>query len=126
VKQLLQQTLDALEKIAMAGMSPAECMSEEEKTRWHAQRAWQFIGIAARALDPLRAAIAQPESEPVKMVTPYISQKQFDRVFPEKAQPEPVAYVPLSNELIDEINGRTQDIYDFALEIARAARGEKP
>lgn len=49
--------LEALENIALAGMSPSPEMSGEAVTDWHARQAWNFISIAARALEPLRAAI---------------------------------------------------------------------
>jgi len=49
---------DALEEIAMAGMSGTGHETEEGMQRWHARRAWEFISIAARALEPVRAALA--------------------------------------------------------------------
>lgn len=50
--------LDALEEIALAGMSGTGQESEEGMQAWHARRAWEFIGIAARARDEVRAALA--------------------------------------------------------------------
>ena len=50
--------LDALEEIALAGMSGTGQESEEGMQAWHARRAWEFIGIAARARDEIRAALA--------------------------------------------------------------------
>lgn len=47
---------DALQEIALAGMGGSPEMSEEHVKEWHARRAWEFIGIAARALSP------QPEA----------------------------------------------------------------
>lgn len=43
---------DALREISMAGMSlPMEaCGDEDAKDRFHARQAWNFIGIAGRAL----------------------------------------------------------------------------
>jgi hypothetical protein len=41
---------EALESIALAGMSGCGQESEEGMRDWHARRAWEFIGIAARAL----------------------------------------------------------------------------
>jgi hypothetical protein len=52
--------LEALQEIALAGMSGTGQESEEGMRDWHARQAWRFIGIAARALDPIRAALAQP------------------------------------------------------------------
>lgn len=51
---------DALEEIALAGMSGTGQESPEGMRDWHARRAWEFIGIAARALGPVRAALATP------------------------------------------------------------------
>jgi len=45
-----QKLRDALESIALAGMSGSGQESEEGIRNWHARRAWEFIGIAARAL----------------------------------------------------------------------------
>lgn len=41
---------DALREIALAGMSGTGQESQESMTAWHARQAWNFIGIAARAL----------------------------------------------------------------------------
>jgi len=51
---------DALTEIALAGMSlPMVCGDDEEtKNRFHARRAWEFIGIAARAKTEIDAARA--------------------------------------------------------------------
>lgn len=48
---------DALESIALAGMSGSGQESEEGMRDWHARRAWEFIGIAARALDTARKPV---------------------------------------------------------------------
>jgi hypothetical protein len=50
----VQQLRGALKEIALAGMSGSGQESEEGMSVWHARRAWQFIGIAARALDAAR------------------------------------------------------------------------
>lgn len=50
--------LDALEEIALAGMSGTGQESEEGMRAWHARRAWEFIAIAARARDEVRTALA--------------------------------------------------------------------
>lgn len=44
---------EALLKIALAGMdaSPGTCIDITEKNAYHARRAWDFIAIAARALE---------------------------------------------------------------------------
>lgn len=65
LKQAAQQALDALEEIALAGMSGSGQESEEGMRDWHARQAWKFIGIAVRTLDPLRAALSAPQPEPV-------------------------------------------------------------
>lgn len=62
----LAAAVEALESIALAGMSGSGQESEEGLRDWHARRAWEFIGIAARALEPARAALrqgAQPAGE---------------------------------------------------------------
>jgi nitroreductase len=64
-QEALKLALEALEKIALAGMSPSPEMCDNGRDAWHARQAWSFIGIAARALDPIKEALAQPEQEPV-------------------------------------------------------------
>jgi hypothetical protein len=64
----LKLALEALEEIALAGMSGTGQESEEAMTAWHARQAWKFIGIAARALEPIKQALAQPA--PVQPVQP--------------------------------------------------------
>ena len=54
----LQVAVEALESIALAGMSGTGQESEEGMRDWHARRAWEFIGIAARALPVVRASAA--------------------------------------------------------------------
>jgi hypothetical protein len=54
----LQIAIEALESIAMAGMSGTGQESEEGLRDWHARRAWEFIGIAARALPNVRSSAA--------------------------------------------------------------------
>lgn len=49
---------DALDEISLAGMSGTGQESEEGMRDWHARRAWEFIGIAARAKTAIDAAIA--------------------------------------------------------------------
>ena len=63
-RKVIEQALDALESIALAGMSGSGQESEEGMREWHARKAWKFIGIAARALSPLRGALNQPQQEP--------------------------------------------------------------
>lgn len=54
---------EALEEIALAGMSPSPEMSENGVEAWHARQAWRFIGIAARAISPARAALSPTQGE---------------------------------------------------------------
>ena len=61
--EVLKLALEALEKIAMAGMSPSPEMSDGHINAWRARQAWRFIGIAARALDPIKEALAQQEQK---------------------------------------------------------------
>jgi hypothetical protein len=51
---------EALEEIALAGMSGTGQESDEAMTEWHARQAWKFIGIAARAKSAI-AALATKE-----------------------------------------------------------------
>jgi len=51
----------ALNEIAYAGMSVSHEMSDDYKQAWHASRAWEFIGIAAQAIDQE----STPAQEPV-------------------------------------------------------------
>ena len=54
----LDDARHALASIALAGMSAPPQMSQDGIEAWHARQAWTFIGIAARALSALNAAIA--------------------------------------------------------------------
>lgn len=58
---LLTIARDALEEIALAGMSGSGQESEEGMRDWHARRAWEFIGIAARAKTAIDAALSSLE-----------------------------------------------------------------
>jgi hypothetical protein len=49
-ERALDAAHEALREIALAGMSGTGQESEEGMRAWHARRAWEFIGIAARAL----------------------------------------------------------------------------
>lgn len=79
LKQAARQALETLEEIALAGMSGTGQESEEGMRDWHARQAWKFIGIAARALDPLRTAIQQAESEPVAWGWAIVDNKGLER-----------------------------------------------
>jgi hypothetical protein len=59
----LAEAIDALESIALAGMSGTGQESDGAMTAWHARRAWEFIRTAARALEPARAALASPQEQ---------------------------------------------------------------
>ena len=54
LREVKSEMFDALEEIALAGMSGTGQESEEAMRDWHARRAWEFIGIAARAIDAAR------------------------------------------------------------------------
>jgi nitroreductase len=56
--EALKLALEALEEIALAGMSGTGQESDEAMTAWHARQAWKFIGVAARALEPIKQARA--------------------------------------------------------------------
>lgn len=62
LQQEARRLRDALEEIALAGMSGTGMESEEGMRDWHARQAWKFIGIAARALKPDNAP--QPQLVP--------------------------------------------------------------
>jgi hypothetical protein len=56
----LDVALNALDEIALAGMSYGEPGVEQEVIdRFHAGRAWAFIGMAARAKEQARALLSQ-------------------------------------------------------------------
>ena len=66
LRQAAQAALEALEEIALAGMSGTGQESPEAMTAWHARRAWEFIRIAAVAKEKLSAALAaQQAAQPV-------------------------------------------------------------
>jgi len=75
ITKAAQQALEALEEIALAGMSGSGQESEEGMRDWHARQAWKFIGVAARALEPLRAALTLPAPQQAtpKPVVPEMS-----------------------------------------------------
>ena len=54
LREVKSDLFDALEEIALAGMSGTGQESEEGMRDWHARRAWQFIGMAARVIDAAR------------------------------------------------------------------------
>lgn len=56
--EALQIARDALDEIALAGMSGSGQESQEGMRDWHARRAWDFIAIAARANQAVAAALA--------------------------------------------------------------------
>lgn len=58
-REALEIALKALEKIAFAGMAAPPEMSEEGRTKWHAQQAFNFIGIAAWAVDSVKETLTQ-------------------------------------------------------------------
>jgi hypothetical protein len=49
-----ERMTDALETIALAGMSPSPEMSDNDVDAWHARQARTFIGIAARGLAAIK------------------------------------------------------------------------
>jgi hypothetical protein len=67
-REALKLALEALKKIAFAGMAAPPEMSEEGRTKWHAREAFNFIGIAAWTLDSIKEVLAQPEQEPVARI----------------------------------------------------------
>lgn len=66
LKAQLARAHDALAEISLAGMAGTGQESPEAMRDWHARRAWEFIGIAARARLPEPTPAAAPErAEPV-------------------------------------------------------------
>ena len=65
MSEALKKAREALQEIALAGMSGSGQESEEGMRDWHARRAWEFIGIASRAL----AAIDAEAKPVVRMLT---------------------------------------------------------
>ena len=61
--EALKIALEALEEIALAGMSGTGQESDEAMIAWHARQAWKFIGIAAHQLTAIKEALAQPEQK---------------------------------------------------------------
>ena len=61
-KEAMKLALEALEEIALAGMSVAPEMIDS-KQAFHARQAWRFIGIAARALEPVKKALAEQPAQ---------------------------------------------------------------
>lgn len=59
--QEIERLREALESIALAGMSGTGQESKEAMTEWHARKAWNFISIAARALSPDSAELKETE-----------------------------------------------------------------
>jgi nitroreductase len=76
--EALKLALETLEEIALAGMSPSPEMSDIGIDAWHARQAWRFIRIAARALDPIKEALVQPEQPTL--------QEQLDEAYADMAQ----------------------------------------
>lgn len=62
LREALQDAINALEEIALAGMSGTGQESDEAMTAWPARRAREFISAAARALEPAKAALTQSTS----------------------------------------------------------------
>ncbi len=98
MREALQAARDALEEIALAGMSGTGQETEEGMRAWHARRAWEFIGIAARALDPIRDALdAAPapvaQGEPVAWWIP--KAEQFCIAKQDGSRPFAKAWEPL-------------------------------
>ena len=138
-RKVIEQALDALESIALAGMSGSGQESEEGMREWHARQAWKFIGIAARAFSPLREALAQPQpvqQGPVARVR--FSKHAFDFVdwIPYQGQPlkdgdllytSPQAAQPLTPEWYARwIRNNYQDHQNIATlceELTKAAHG---
>lgn len=89
LKQALAVAMDALGEIALAGMSGTGQESEEGMREWHARRAWEFIGIAAKARTAIAAieqhkpVVRMPTNEEMGIVPskfkncPYLSCHEF-------------------------------------------------
>ena len=78
-QEALELALEALEEIALAGMSGTGQESERAMTEWHARQAWKFIGIAARQRTAIKEALREHAMREVQRLGQEIEQ-------------EPVAY----------------------------------
>lgn len=56
----LREALDLIDEIVLAGMSGTGMESKEAMNEWHAQQAWKFIRIAAKAKEKLKSALSHP------------------------------------------------------------------
>ena len=83
-QESLKLALDALEEIALAGMSGTGQESERAMTEWHARQAWKFIGIAARQRTAIKEALREHAMREVQRLGQEIEQ-------------EPVAWVVYSS-----------------------------
>jgi hypothetical protein len=72
-RKALADAIEALESIALAGMSGSGQESEDALRDWHARQAWSFIGIAARALGPARQALAACAEESASIALPSVA-----------------------------------------------------
>ena len=72
---------EALEEIALAGMSGSGQESDAGMTAWHARQAWKFIGISARALEPIKETLAQQEQgEPPQRTWVGLTNEERDEI----------------------------------------------
>ena len=78
--EAMKQMVEALEEIALAGMSGTGQESDEAMIEWHARQAWNFISIAARQLEPLRQAIATEQSSATQEPYGWVSDGNFYKV----------------------------------------------
>lgn len=119
----------ALEEIAMAGMSPSPKMSPDGVRSWHASRAWEFIGIAAHAL---AAASAPPvEQQEVRGPLAYLTRNEegapamlfFDvaeagKYCGENEEPEPLYTHPSPS--LAELRAKVEALHGMGLWLYRA------
>ena len=122
-KEAMKLALEALEEIALAGMSVAPEMIDS-KEAFHARQAWRFIGIAARALEPVKKALAeQPAQQEPDYWLGYALQAHTEKPF-EGATPvwtKPPQRKPLTDEQIKEIANNSYSPYQSAvISFARA------
>jgi len=75
-QEALKLALEALEEIALAGMSGTGQESERAMTEWHARQAWKFIGIAARQRTAIKEALREHAMREVQRLGQEIEQEK--------------------------------------------------
>jgi hypothetical protein len=94
------ELMEALETIAYAGMSGSGQESEEALTEWRARRAWQFISIAACALEKFQTA--QPTIKDCLTVAQPLTEQAQQPVLNRLMRKDGAAWLPASEWVTGE------------------------